>query len=132
MDLEQLKSLSELKYRQSTQALALILQRESELRTELSRLRQLVLETHAQPAEDAHVRAIGADIIWLKWVGQAQRKLNIELAQVLARKEGHMAANRRALGKKLVSEELAARAVSIRSANRQAKQLQKAIDQSLM
>ena len=128
MDLDRLHMLSELKFRKSESALAQLVQRENALRAELDRLRELVYETRAQPPEHREIRAIGADIVWLKWVGQAQRHLNIELAQVLALKEGHMARHKRAHGEQVVSERLADDAREARRQNKRAAQLKSAID----
>ena len=87
MDLEKLQEIATLKYQQSQQALSEILKRETELRCELEHMQKLVRKTQAQDPEDAQLRSIGADIIWLKWVGKVQRELNVSLAGVLARKE---------------------------------------------
>ncbi|MEO1733404.1 MAG: hypothetical protein AAFR45_07210 [Pseudomonadota bacterium] len=131
MKTAQIQALTELKYRQSEIALADLRAREEKLRSELARLRAMTLETQSQTPEHAEIRAIGADIIWLKWVGQAQRQLNIELAQVLAQKEGLLRQHRQAHGKKLVADELArAEATSLRKKKQDA-MLLRSIEQSL-
>ncbi|WP_299140052.1 hypothetical protein [uncultured Tateyamaria sp.] len=111
-DLDQVRLLTTLKYQKSEAAVAVLNAREAELRAELKRLRDLTVETQSQQPEHAQIRAIGADVIWLRWLGQAQRQLNIALAQVLAEKEGLMAQHRRAHGKKLVAETLVEQAQS--------------------
>lgn len=131
MDLHQLKTLSALKYQHSQQALSALLERETSLRAELERLRMLARETQAQPVEHAQMRAIGGDIIWLKWIGQAQRQLNIALAQVLAQKEGLMAQHKRAHGRKMVAEQLADQDADERRHAKRESQLQAAIRHSL-
>lgn len=107
VDLKQLKMLSALKYQHSEKALSSLLQRENELRTELERMRLLTRTTQAQEPDHAQMRAVGADIIWLKWVGKVQRELNISLANVLAQKEALMVRHRQANGRKIVAEALA-------------------------
>ena len=77
-DLEQLRQLSDLRYRQSELRLAHIQAREASLRSELLRLQSLARQTHEQPDTDAELRSIGGDIIWLKWLSNSQRQLNIE------------------------------------------------------
>ena len=49
---------------------------------------------------------IGADVIWLAWVGRTKASLNIQLAQVLARKENSIGRLRHAFGKKMVAAQL--------------------------
>lgn len=100
-------ALTALKYRHSQQQLADILARENTLRSELAKLRGYVAEARALPPEQSQMRAIGADVIWLRWVTKTQNRLNIELAQVLAQKEGHMARHKKAFGKMQVSQTLA-------------------------
>lgn len=132
MDLEQLKTLSELKYQHSQQELSGLLARENTLRSELTRLRTLTHDTQSQPPEQAQMRMIGGDVIWLKWLGQAQRNLNIELAQVLAQKEALMERHRRAHGRKMVAERLADQSGQARRQEKQQAQLAKAIEHSLL
>ncbi|MEO1732545.1 MAG: hypothetical protein AAFR45_02790 [Pseudomonadota bacterium] len=107
MDLDHLHHLMQLKARRSDQELARIAAREAHLRAELSRLRTLAMETYAQSAQDAPLRAIGADVVWLKWLSSSQKRLGAELAQTLARKDAHMAKHKRAYGTRDVSRALA-------------------------
>lgn len=131
MDLNHLKILSDLKYQHSQKALSTILSREKILRGELGRLRDLARQTQAQPPDQERMRLIGGDVIWLQWLGETQRKLNIELAQVLAQKEAVIAQHRRSHGRKIVSEKIAQReADNLRQDKREA-QLNAAIQQSL-
>lgn len=132
MDLRQLKNLSELKYQHSQQALSGLLARENAIRSELIRLRALTHETQTQPPEQAQMRMIGGDVIWLKWLGQAQQKLNMELARILAQKEVLMAQHRQAHGRKMVAERLADQDVESRRMSKRAMQLDKAINLSLL
>lgn len=132
MDLEQLKYLSELKYQHSQQALSEILQRERSLRAELLRLRSLMRETQTQPSDQAQMRMIGGDVIWMKWIAQAQRKLNIELAQVLAQKEAYMQRHRRAHGRKIMAEHLSVQDVELRRQAKRKTQLDQAIENSIL
>jgi len=130
-ELEQIRLLTTVKYQQSQAAIATLSAREAELRVELQRLRSLTQETQAQQPEHAQIRAIGADVIWLRWLGQAQRQLNIALAQVLAEKEGLMAAHRRAHGKKLVAENLVDQAGKTRRQKAREQTLERAITHAI-
>ncbi|APX13287.1 hypothetical protein [Tateyamaria omphalii] len=127
-ELDMLKQLADLKHRHSELALTKLRNRESALRAELKRLQSLAHDTHCLPASDANLRAIGGDIIWLKWLAKNQRSLSIELAQVLAQKESLMAAFRMATGKKAVTEELMAQEALKMKADDRKKRLEQAID----
>lgn len=130
-DFAQLKRLSELKFRQSEQSMAKLLKRETGLRSDLERLHRLAQETHSQPPAQAELRAIGGDIIWLKWLSEARRRLNIELAQVLAQKETMIAHHRKTNGEKLVSEAIFERQLA-NAKNRKARcALDEAIDATM-
>ena len=132
MDLDQLHQLSALKYHHSQQQLSEILRRENALRTELIKLRGYVSQMNSLPAEQAQMRAIGADVIWLRWVTKTQASLNIELAQVMAQKEGHMARHRMALGKVQVSQSLALADKEKLARSRRDKALAAIIEQTLI
>lgn len=109
MNLQQLKNVSDLKFCKSEQALAKLRSREATLRRELSRLQELAYETHSLPDSDIELRSIGGDIIWLKWLTDSRRKLNMELAQVLAQKETLAQQHRLANGKKTITDALCER-----------------------
>lgn len=131
-DLKTLVSISQLKYMQSERALASIRVREHELRRELERLRDLERETHSQSDADAELRAIGGDIIWLKWVAQSRRSLNIELAQILAAKENLMSRHKRVTGEKSVTEALYAQQATELARNKAEKSLNQAVEATLI
>lgn len=131
-DLAQLQMLSALKFRHSEQAMSAILSRELALRAELARLRTLTHETQSQPPEQAELRGIGGDVIWLQWLEKEQRRLNVELAQVLAQKEGLMQQHVRAHGRKIVSETLLEDDAKMRQQKKRDTQLANAIKLSLM
>ena len=132
MDLDTLHILTELKYQISMVGLADILARETKLRSEIQQLRDQAFEAQALPASPHSMQNIGADVIWLRWVSQTTQKLNIELAQVLARKETLLADHRRALGRKSVAGTLADDARRNTKAMREAAALKKVIEVDLM
>lgn len=131
MDFEMLHQLCDLKYRNSQQKLAVIVERENALRAELAKLRGFVTETRSLPAEQAQMRAIGADVIWMQWVARSQSRLNIELAQVLAQKEGLIVQHKRAFGKTHAAQSLANEAKQKRVRHLRERMLTQAIAQSL-
>jgi len=128
MDLHDIQLLTELKYQNSQRKMAAIQRREHELRKELNRLKSLARYTHAQPPTQEQMRAIGADVIWLRWVGQAQERLNIELAQVLAQKEALIAQHKTAFGKMMVSQELVEEKMKDLARHRRGRSLDAAIN----
>lgn len=132
MDLDTLHTLTELKYQKSMAGLADILERENQLRSEIQQLRDQAYEAQALPASPHSMQNIGADVIWLRWVSQTTQKLNIELAQVLARKETLLADHRRALGRKSVAGTLADDARRDAKAARDVAALKRVIDVDLM
>lgn len=132
MDMAQLQQITALKLHQSEAKLSGILAREKALRSDLARLQRMAHETQAMPQDQASMRAIGADVIWLRWVSEASRQISIELAQVLAQKDGLMSAHKRAVGKDAVAQELASQnRAEVQKKHRQ-KALKQAIDRSLI
>lgn len=131
MDFEQLHQLCDLKYRNSQQQLASIVERENALREELAKLRGFVTEARALPAEQAQMRAIGADVIWMQWIARSQNRLNIELAQVLAQKEGLIAQHKRSFGKTQAAQSLATTAKEKKDRQMRERLLVQAITQSI-
>ncbi len=132
MDLAQLQILTEIQFQRSHQGLSELLHRETELRSELSRLRALAKETHSLPPEQAPMRSIGADLIWLKWISQTTRELNIKLAQVLVEKDALMAGHKRAFGKKAVAEQLHKDSMSAKKKAQQDASLKRTIEQFVL
>lgn len=103
-DLAKLEQLVELKYRQQQESFARLIAQENKLRLSLRQLDQHLVESRS--SRDTPQKAIGADVLWQAWIGRKKRELNIQLAQVLAVKEQHIAQVRRAYGKVLVTNDL--------------------------
>ena len=104
--LSDLHQLTRVCYEREQQSLKALVQQETLIRAELSRLKKQEQASHAAAPKDAPMRAIGADVIWLGWVGRSKAQLNIALAQILAQKEHHLDRVRSAYGKVLVTEAL--------------------------
>ena len=128
MNLETLRHLTDLKYRQSLQGLSELRAREAALRDEIGKLRESAFAAQSLPVAAHSMRNIGADMIWLRWVSKATRALNLELAQVLAEKEALLSRQRRALGRKSVADGLAEKEKARARAKGQARRLAQAID----
>jgi len=103
-DLAMMQKLVEVKYRQEQESFARLMTQENILRASLRRL-DLQLGDSRKCA-DAEQKAIGADVLWQAWVGRKKRELNMQLAQVLAVKERHIAQVRKTYGKVLVTDAL--------------------------
>lgn len=103
-DLAMLQTLVEVKYRQQQESFARLMQQENRLRQALRQLDIHMAESRS--SDDTPQKAIGADVLWQSWIGRKKRELNMQLAQVLAVKERHVAQVRKAYGKVLVTETL--------------------------
>lgn len=103
-DVQMMKTLVDIKYRQEQESFERLKAEEDRLRAGLRKLDIQMLESRS--SGDAQQRAIGADVQWQAWIGRKKRELNMRLAQVLAIKERHIAQVRKAYGKVLVSTEL--------------------------
>lgn len=99
-----MKQLVELKYRREQESFGRLLEQERRLRASLAQLDTYLFES--QTSTDTPQKAIGADVVWQAWIGRNKRALNMQLAQVLAVKERHIAQVRHAYGKVLVTDEL--------------------------
>lgn len=99
-----MQQLVEVKYRQQQESFGRLMKQETTLRASLRQLDDYMAESRNAP--DTEQRAIGADVIWQAWIGRKKRELNMQLAQVLAVKERHIAQVRHAYGKVLVTDEL--------------------------
>ncbi|WP_300033238.1 hypothetical protein [uncultured Roseobacter sp.] len=124
-DIQNLSKVVRTQYLARQQDLQEYLQREAQLRAELSRLDQ-----QARSAEEAvhhPMQTIGADIIWKSWVGRTKVELNLQLAQTLAEKEQYVQRVRDAYGKVLVADQLGEKHRCDKSRQQNSKVLEKTI-----
>ncbi len=126
--LPQIQKLTEIKYQREQHLFKSIVAEETALRGELARLNEQEQAARQGDDETRPMRSIGADVIWLAWVGRAKTQLNLQLAQVLARKEHHLAAVRRAYGRVLVAGELCENEKKGRQTERAKRQMSTAQD----
>lgn len=87
MDFQQLAQLEHLRSLASQKEMAALQHKEAQLRQQLEAIRAFRTELHAPDPELRPMRAIGADILWNKWLDQTKVSLNMSLARVLAQKE---------------------------------------------
>lgn len=128
-DLHTLQHLTETQYQLEQQSFQKLVKEEAALRLKLRRLSEQVAA--AEQGEPTPMRAIGADVLWKSWVGRTRAALNLELAQVLARKGYHIAQVRRAFGRRQIAGQLLERAKTKTKAGRAQAALTQAIDMTL-
>lgn len=103
-DLAMMRTLVDVKYRQQQESFARLMVQENRLRSSLRQLDDYLSDS--RNSDDAPQKAIGADVVWQAWIGRKKRELNMQLAQVLAVKERHVAQVRKAYGKVIVTDAL--------------------------
>lgn len=86
-------------YLRETARIRDILADETALRGRLARLDAAVIRSRQDLSVDTTMRCLGADILWQGWEARTRRQLNIELAQVRARKLAALDQVRRAFGR---------------------------------
>lgn len=109
MSRKQLKDLhivSQLRFLQEYAKISSILREEAQIREQLMRLEQKSLQVDAPTDAIQTMSLVGADILWQSWVSRSRRQLNMELAQVLARKSDAIAGFRKAFGKRKSVEQM--------------------------
>ncbi len=103
-DLATIQKLVDVKYRQQQESFGRLMAQENRLRRSLLQLDEHLAASRS--SEDVQQKAIGADVLWQAWIGRNKRELNMQLAQILAVKERHIAQVRTAYGKVLVTDAL--------------------------
>ncbi len=124
-----MKNVVDIKYQQQRESFAHLLAQEGQLRKSLRQLDVHLAESNSR--EDKSRKAIGADVLWQAWVGRKKRELNMQLAQVLAMKERHVAQVRQAYGKVIVTTALCTQIKTTESKKEARSQLNRAIDSTL-
>ena len=104
--LAQIAEVVNANYEREQRQFAKLVAKEKQLRIALNKLDNMHRSSDVPDANIARMQAIGADVIWLAWVGRSKTALNIQLAQVLAQKEHLQSAVRKAYGKVLVVHQM--------------------------
>ncbi len=128
-DLAMMRKLVDVKYRQQQESFSRLLAQENRLRASLQQLDEQMAAS--QSSNDTPQKAIGADVLWQAWVGRKKRELNMQLAQVLAVKERHVAQVRRAYGKVLAAQHLHRQATTTRKRKTAQTLMDRAVNLSL-
>lgn len=97
--LSQMAEVTHAVYLNEFQKVQGILEEESRLREQLSRVRDQSRQGREDMKENLSMQSVGADLLWQAWLTRTQRQLNIELSQVMARKLTSMGRVRQAFGR---------------------------------
>ena len=98
--LEQLLRVTEAHYQREFAMVKDILAKEGSIRRALAQLDEQKTQAHSDLANGMMMQSMGAEILWQTWAAKTRTTLNIELAQVLARKETVMDQVRKAFGRR--------------------------------
>ncbi|MBI6629393.1 hypothetical protein [Pontibaca salina] len=98
----QLVDVTEAVYMAEYQKIQPILTREATLRSRLAQL-----QGQRNSAGNQQMRAVGADLVWQAWRERSMQELDMELAQVVARKLELLERVRKAFGRKEAVRQLA-------------------------
>ncbi len=98
--LEQMAAVTEAQYLKEHAKIKPILDHEARLRGQLTTLEAQVREARAEADGDMPMKALGADLLWEGWHLSTRRNLNMQLAQVTARKLMAMDRLRKTFGRK--------------------------------
>ncbi|MEM9550336.1 MAG: hypothetical protein AAGA05_04120 [Pseudomonadota bacterium] len=105
-ELQALRDLTELAYQRDLAHLKPLLDREADLRRQLTRLDHQAQDARQNDAAMEVMRPMGADILWEKWLARTRRDLNTQLAALMAQKEHKMAGLRKSFGRSTVAADL--------------------------
>lgn len=97
--LDQMSRVTEAVYLSEFQKVKGILSDEARLRRDLAQLETQARQERQTLQDDVPMQSLGADVLWQAWLTRTQRQLNMELAQVMARKLTAMGRVRTAFGR---------------------------------
>lgn len=102
----QMAAVTEAMYLREFEKIKSVLAEETALRRKLSRLDEQISQNRSTASEDHSMKTIGADILWQAWGTRTRQQVNMELAQVMARKLIAMDGVRMAFGRQKAVEKL--------------------------
>jgi hypothetical protein len=105
--LQQMAAVTEAQYLKEHAKINPILDHEARLRGQLSKLDEQVSTARQDADKDIQMKALGADLLWQGWHTNARRNLNMQLAQVTARKLMAMDRLRKTFGRKTAVGDMA-------------------------
>lgn len=106
--LKQMAAVTEAQYLTEHAKIKPLLDHEARLRGRIAKLEDQVQAARTDMDQDHAMKALGADIIWQGWHLRMRRTLNMELAQVTAKKLQGMERLRKSFGRKTAVSDMAA------------------------
>jgi hypothetical protein len=90
----------EAQYHRDRKALQSVIEDELHIRKELKNLQERMRAARQLDLDDEpEMRAMGADVVWERWLEKSRASLNLRLATILATKEMHLTNVRKSFGK---------------------------------
>ncbi len=86
-DLEALHQITDARYQQAQAAMQAVLAEERRVRDMLKDLNNQERSGRQIMAQDSDIQKTGGDLAWNSWIGRNRRILNMELANIMVRKE---------------------------------------------
>lgn len=105
--LKQMAAVTEAQYLREHARIKPVLDHEARLRGQIQKLSDQVQQSRAETDDDLRMRALGADLLWEGWHQRTRKQLNMELAQVTAKKLMAMDRLRRTFGRKTAVSDMA-------------------------
>ncbi|MEP2717378.1 hypothetical protein [Pseudophaeobacter sp.] len=105
--LNQMAAVTEAQYLREHAKIKPILDHEARLRGQLSKLDEQILAARQEADGDIPMKALGADLLWEGWHTNARKNLNMQLAQITARKLMAMDRLRMTFGRKTAVGDMA-------------------------
>lgn len=126
--MDQMTRVTEALYLKEFAKVQPILEEEGRIRTALRHLDEQRQQGHDELSADSTMQRMGADILWQTWAARTRTSLNIELAQVLARKETVLDQVRKAFGKREALKKIVHQEKKQRELRRTTKQQQSIVN----
>lgn len=104
--LTELFQVASVLYQREYDKVRAIIEDEARVRGALARIDQQETAARQSINPNDGIQIVGADVLWQSWVSRSRRDLNLELAQIRARKLNVMDQVRKAFGRKEAISEL--------------------------
>ena len=105
-ELDRLKQVTDMRFQAEQDQFRAICEEERHLRGLLEGLDRRKEQARKELEDDLSMRVIGKDLAWTRWADQHRRRLTVQLANILARKEIAFARFQEAYGKDAVLQGL--------------------------
>ena len=130
-DLKDLKTITQAKYQKAQASMQMVQMEEARLRGLLAELTEKEKSGRHALTGDNALQRTGGDVTWARWVAHSRRVLNMQLANVLVRKEAAFRALQTEFGKADVMDRLVEEETLTRRATRQASLINAIMDLDL-